>query len=135
MTSMVKVTASCDDKTEVQVHLSDRSESQNNISGLQDGQSETFHVYDSRIITVLEVPKGVIKFDDLCTRNRQIIRDVGSVTKALMDHPAFHAFSENGDRGEMKANIMLAYRHLEDARMRLGKAIQAHDGGTSVYEK
>ena len=39
------------------------------------------------------------------------------------------------DRGEVIANIMLAYRHLEDARMRLGKAIQATEGGVSVYDK
>jgi hypothetical protein len=39
------------------------------------------------------------------------------------------------DRAEMIANLMLAYRHLEDASMRLGKAIQARDGGTSVYDK
>jgi hypothetical protein len=39
------------------------------------------------------------------------------------------------DRGEMLANVALAYRHLEDARMRLGKAIQAYDGGISVYDK
>jgi hypothetical protein len=37
--------------------------------------------------------------------------------------------------GEIGANMMLAYRHLEDASMRLGKAIQAHDGGISVYDK
>jgi hypothetical protein len=36
---------------------------------------------------------------------------------------------------ESKANIMLAFRHLEDCRMRLGKAIQAYDGGTSVYPR
>jgi hypothetical protein len=36
---------------------------------------------------------------------------------------------------EVYANTMLAYRHLEDASMRLGKAIQALDGGTSVYHK
>lgn len=36
---------------------------------------------------------------------------------------------------EMKANLMLAYRHLEDARMRLGKAIQAFDGGKSCYPR
>jgi hypothetical protein len=36
---------------------------------------------------------------------------------------------------EALANVMLAYRHLEDASMRLGKAIQALDGGTSVYDK
>jgi hypothetical protein len=39
------------------------------------------------------------------------------------------------DRGEAIANLMLCYRHLEDASMRLGKAIQARDGGTSVYDK
>jgi hypothetical protein len=36
---------------------------------------------------------------------------------------------------EAKANIMLAFRHLEDCRMRLGKAIQALDGGKSVYPR
>ena len=37
--------------------------------------------------------------------------------------------------GEALANVMLAYRHLEDASMRLGKAIQALDNGISVYDK
>lgn len=37
------------------------------------------------------------------------------------------------DHAEMIANTMLAYRHLEDARMRLGKVIQAHDGGKTAY--
>jgi hypothetical protein len=37
--------------------------------------------------------------------------------------------------GEPVANVMLAYRHLEDASMRLGKCIQALDGGVSVYDK
>jgi hypothetical protein len=37
--------------------------------------------------------------------------------------------------GEAIANVMLAYRHLEDASMRLGKCIQALDGGVSVYDK
>jgi hypothetical protein len=36
---------------------------------------------------------------------------------------------------EAIANTMLAYRHLEDASMRLGKVIQALDGGVSVYDK
>jgi len=39
------------------------------------------------------------------------------------------------DTSEMNANVILAYRHLEDAAMRLGKAIQAYDGGVSVYDK
>lgn len=40
-----------------------------------------------------------------------------------------------GDQGEVAANISLAYRHLEDASQRLGKAIQAADGGVSVYDR
>jgi len=41
----------------------------------------------------------------------------------------------NVSNSEAIANVMLAYRHLEDASMRLGKAIQALDGGVSVYDK
>lgn len=43
--------------------------------------------------------------------------------------------AETGMNGEAAANVMLTYRHLEDASMRLGKVIQALDGGTSVYDK
>lgn len=36
---------------------------------------------------------------------------------------------------EMKANIKLAYRHLEDARMRLGKVMQHIQGGVSIFDR
>ena len=39
------------------------------------------------------------------------------------------------DKGEMIANTILAYRHLEDAAMRLGKVMQAKCGGKSVLSK
>jgi hypothetical protein len=45
------------------------------------------------------------------------------------------ALKDNTMPGEAVANVMLAYRHLEDASMRLGKVIQALDGGVSVYDK
>ncbi len=57
------------------------------------------------------------------------------------EHPVFDiAHTAAGvnrieDHGEMKANLKLAFRHLEDARMRLGKAIQAYDGGKSCYAR
>jgi hypothetical protein len=41
----------------------------------------------------------------------------------------------DGIDGDVPANIALAYRHLEDASMRLGKALQALDGGVSVYDR
>lgn len=36
---------------------------------------------------------------------------------------------------EVGANLMLAIRHLEDARMRLGKVIQYAGDGVSCYDK
>lgn len=75
-------------------------------------------------------------FEEKCSTLRFGIRERAELVKILMDHDVFEE-KENpqADFGEMKANIMLAYRHLEDARMRLGKAIQAYDGGVSVYDK
>jgi archaellum component FlaC len=68
---------------------------------------------------------------------RKEIRDIGSQVKSLMNDTIFIPANlpSISDNGEMKANIMLSYRHLEDARLRLGKVIQAYDGGTSVYDK
>jgi hypothetical protein len=43
--------------------------------------------------------------------------------------------TEKSNHAEMMLNMALAYRHLEDASMRLGKAIQAFDGGASVYDR
>jgi hypothetical protein len=72
---------------------------------------------------------------------RKAIKDGAAYVKHLADaakHPERSVGSiisrDNEDRAEMIANLMLAYRHLEDASMRLGKAIQARDGGTSVYD-
>ncbi len=67
-----------------------------------------------------------------CTKLRDEIRaiesDVRELKKRSMDAP-------NGEwAGEMAANLMLTVRHLEDARMRLGKVIQAKNGGVSCYD-
>lgn len=55
-------------------------------------------------------------------------------TADLTTRPDVPTSCPAADRGEMIANCMLTYRHLEDARMRLGKVIQAYDGGVSVYK-
>jgi hypothetical protein len=58
--------------------------------------------------------------------------------KGLLDLKATIAATEaieGEDRGEVMANITLAYRHLEDAAMRLGKVLQARNGGVSIYDK
>ncbi len=61
-----------------------------------------------------------------CNSFREEIKAIGESVKALMGHGDFKGEDAyNGQHGEMKANIMLTYRHLEDARMRVGKILQA----------
>jgi hypothetical protein len=69
---------------------------------------------------------------------RARIADLGRLVQCFRKHPGIqHAdlrfCKVESDRGEMAANIVLSFRHLEDASMRLGKAIQAYDGGVSCY--
>lgn len=78
------------------------------------------------------------KFDDSVARIRTDIEGTALRARRLMQHEFLLTemlCDSAADKGEMRANVMLAYRHLEDARMRLGKAIQAFDGGASVYSK
>ena len=76
-------------------------------------------------------------FTGACNEVRGLIKTAATANKFLADivKANEHAAGPKEDKGEMIANLMLAYRHLEDASMRLGKAIQAHDGGVSVYDK
>lgn len=41
----------------------------------------------------------------------------------------------DANKAEIRGNAMLAYRHLEDARMRLGKVIQHAEGRGSIYDQ
>lgn len=74
-------------------------------------------------------------FVTMCNIHRATIKDLASRIKGNADLVKSLDQTGNSDKGEMIANLMLSYRHLEDASMRLGKAIQAHDGGMSVYDK
>ena len=71
-----------------------------------------------------------------CNELREEIKTTAHVLHCLRHHGDFQneqAFV--GQHGEMKANIMLTYRHLEDARMRVGKILQAADDGVSILDK
>ncbi len=63
------------------------------------------------------------------------LRDCPELKLDLSDTTKPQGVATSQNPGEAISNIMLAYRHIEDARMRLGKAIQAMDGGVSVYDK
>jgi hypothetical protein len=72
------------------------------------------------------------KFVDECNRLRKNIEGLKQEVRIQLDHGDLKAGNCSRDVG---ANIMLSFRHLEDARMRLGKAIQAHGDGISIYDK
>ena len=42
--------------------------------------------------------------------------------------------NNGSEKGEIISNLWLAVRHIEDARMRLGKALRAADGWVSCYD-
>lgn len=85
------------------------------------------------VTTEIGTPLG---FKEACFGRREDLERIKSNVIVLMNHPDFKDEQiSQGQHTEMKANIMLAYRHLEDARMRIGKAVQAYDGGTSCYPR
>lgn len=66
---------------------------------------------------------------------RGMIGNVDRVVVTLKDNiAAGEMHIDNGDPREAVANVRLAHRSLEDARMRLGKAIQALEGGKSILD-
>jgi hypothetical protein len=76
-------------------------------------------------------------FKEQCYQLREQVKPLAKAVLDLRFGPLVlaGALLVESDPGEMIANLMLAYRHLEDAAMRLGKAVQAYDGGTSVYPR
>ena len=73
---------------------------------------------------------------ELCDNYRKEIKEIETAVLSLKAHSDFtKPESYVGQHSKMIANIMLAYRHLEDARMRIGKVLQAQDDGVSVYDK
>ena len=82
-------------------------------------------------------------FNAAGTAVRVRIEDVKEGVKHLLSHPALTGPSivlEGANipetmQANMAANITLAFRHLEDARMRIGKAMQANQGGISIFDR
>lgn len=68
---------------------------------------------------------------ELVQKYRAQLDEIATGVLLLKAHQGFDTLPEGADQGEMKANITLAFRHLEDARMRLGLVYKAHDGGVS----
>lgn len=78
---------------------------------------------------------NVIDIDATANDFRDKIEDIKKVVVEFKEHLANSPSQINSNHKEEIANLMLAYRHLEDAKMRVGKFIQASNGGKSVYDK
>jgi exonuclease VII small subunit len=71
-----------------------------------------------------------------CELFRKECKELEEKVRALREFEDFkHDQAYPYQHSEMLANIMLAVRHLEDARMRLGKVIQYSGNGVSIYDK
>lgn len=81
---------------------------------------------------MLNMQEG-INFDGACSIARTKIKEVGQYVLDMKQNIPETLYASS-DKGEMIANITLAYRHLEDAAMRMGKAIQAFEGGKNIYD-
>lgn len=74
-----------------------------------------------------------------CYQLREKLKAIGEEVRQLHDDEEFDKAQGTAlgepNHGEMRANITLTYRHIEDARMRIGKVVQAYDGGASCYPR
>jgi hypothetical protein len=76
------------------------------------------------------------KIRHLCDELRTQLLGIEQFARQLKDHSATkQPDTFPGQRGEMIAQSMLAVRHIEDARMRLGKVLQYSRDGVSINDK
>lgn len=70
-----------------------------------------------------------------CKALRNEVRDLAAKVILLKADYQGREDEFSGQTAEMIANVMLAYRHLEDARMRIGKVMQQLQGGVSIFDR
>lgn len=73
------------------------------------------------------------EFDCECNEVRHFLKTAEERVRKLRGTGPLRARPELN--GEVAAQLMLAVRHIEDARMRMGKAIQYAGDGVSCYDK
>ena len=67
---------------------------------------------------------------------RADLKGIEDRVRLMMNHGVYQGEQAfENQHGEMKAQTMLAVRHIEDARMRLGKVCQYADDGVSILDK
>ena len=89
--------------------------------------------------TTTTTPPTAPTLTDECNRVRAACKDLEMGLRAMKDKiQADRRGQEDsfpGQIGEILGQVTLAFRHLEDARMRVGKVIQYSGDGVSVFDK
>ena len=76
------------------------------------------------------------KLEEICAEYREGCKGFEVGARRMVEGDYFkNEQSFYGQHSEMKAQLMLAVRHLEDARMRFGKVLQYAGNGVSIYDK
>lgn len=70
---------------------------------------------------------------DIANKLRGDIQATADYLNAIKKTVSTFPVPATADMGEVMSNLTLSYRHLEDAKMRLGKVVQAIEGA-SVYD-
>jgi hypothetical protein len=82
--------------------------------------------------------------DEICKDNRDALKQMEVGARNMVISSYFNKVEGNleylaetypGQHSEMKAQLMLAVRLLEDARMRFGKVLQYAGDGVSIFDK
>lgn len=72
---------------------------------------------------------------NLATEYRSILGDLEKNLRTMLANGVYHDVeSRPGQNFELYENLLLSLRHVEDARMRLGKFIQHAGSGRSCYD-
>lgn len=71
---------------------------------------------------------------ELTEQIRAQLKKIGRLQLILKRRASSEPETGGDLNGEVIANVTLAFRHTEDAAMRLGKVLQALNGGESVYD-
>lgn len=94
---------------------------------------------DETLRVVSTIPNGEVRamtLQELCTRMRGDLLEIEKQARTIKGRPEMQGpESFRGQHGEMIAQSLLAVRHIEDARMRLGKVIQYSRDGVSIYDQ
>lgn len=66
---------------------------------------------------------------------REVLQEIGQRIRDVRLRDDFFPLEDSAESGnmmDMADNVELSYRHVEDAKMRLGKVMQAFNGGKSI---